>query len=145
MFESKDGEQFVVLVDSDAVCRTPCSIVLPPLRRVELEHPVRNIKLGYLPEGSVVVRGKHQHPAVYAGLVGATLSGVGLIAGITLAGIGVGDDDTKVRNVGLLTTGVSALGFYLSIKLGRWAMAQAEVLPVTPYVSGTGAGVTGSF
>ncbi|MBA3461497.1 MAG: hypothetical protein H0T46_16165 [Deltaproteobacteria bacterium] len=144
-FESKDAKPFVVLVDGYAVCRTPCSVVLPPLRRVELEHPDRNIKLDYLPEGSVIVRGQHQHPAVYVGLSGAILSGFGLLGGIPAAAIGAVEGDSAVRNAGLIVMGASALTFYLSIKLGRWARAQAEVLPVQPYVSGSGAGFAGSF
>ena len=144
-FESKDAEPFVVLVDSDAVCRTPCSIVLPPLRRVELEHPDRNIKLGYLPEGSVVVRGTHQHPAVYVGVAGVTLSTFGLLGGVPAAAIGALGGDTEVRNIGLIMTGASAIGMYASIRLMHWAKAKAEVLPVTPYVAGNGAGLTGSF
>src|SRR4051812_12824200 len=121
-FESADDKPLVVVVDNDAVCRTPCSVYLPALRRVKLEAENRDlVEVGYLPEGSVFVRGKPaSHAAAYAAVTIGTLSTFGLIAGVPMAVVGAMHADEAdartVRNIGIITTGASVAGMYLTYR-----------------------------
>lgn len=146
-FVSTTSEGWDVLLDREPACTTPCSLYVPPMRYVTLRSRDRVLlDVGYLPHGSVVVRGKPLSNGAYAGgIIGTTFSGMGLVTGVTLAAVGWGTDHDGMRLAGLITGGVSAVGLYLSIKLMQSAVPKAEVLPGTPYVDGNTVGLAGTF
>ncbi|MDX2091136.1 MAG: hypothetical protein SFX73_24965 [Kofleriaceae bacterium] len=150
-FVSTNSDGWDVLIDQQPACGTPCSIYVPPMRFVTLRarSQERNrvlLEVGYLPQGSVVVRGKPLSQGAYAGgIVGTTFAGLGLVTGISLTAVGCATDHDGMCTAGLITGGVSAVGLYLSIKLLQSAVPKAEVLPGTPYVSGNTVGLAGSF
>ena len=149
---SSRGERLIVRVEGESACATPCELLVAPLSRVTLEMPDRRaLDVGYLPAGAVRVRADLGTPVgVYAGVAGTTLSAFGLIGGLAMVGVGYAADADEpdvrtIRRAGLITTGASALGMYLSIKLLQWARPKAEVLPAQPYISGNALGLAGSF
>jgi len=146
-FVSTSSEGWEVLLDRQPACATPCSIYVPPMRFVTLRSRDRVLlDVGYLPQGSVIVRGKPLSNGAYAGgIVGTTFAGMGLATGITLTAVGCATDRERMCTAGLITGGVSAVGLYLSIQLMRSAVPKAEVLPGAPYVSGNTVGLAGSF
>jgi hypothetical protein len=151
-FVSTSSDGWDVLLDRRPVCGTPCSIYVPPMQYVTLrsrDARDRNrvlLDVGYLPQGSVVVRGKPLSQGAYAGgIVGTTFAGMGLVTGITLTAVGCATDHDGMCTAGLITGGVSAVGLYLSIKLMQRAVPKAEVLPGRPYVAGNTVGLAGTF
>lgn len=146
-FVSTTSEGWEVLLDREPACATPCSIYVPPMRYVTLRSRDRVLlDVGYLPHGSVVVRGKPLSNGAYAGgIVGTTFAGMGLVTGVTLTAVGWGTGRDGMRLAGLITGGASAVGLYLSIKLMQSAVPKAEVLPATPYVGGNTVGLAGTF
>lgn len=146
-FVSTSSEGWEVLLDRQPACETPCSIYVPPMRYVTLRSRDRVLlDVGYLPQGSVVVRGKPLSNGAYAGgIVGTTFAGMGLVTGITLTAVGCATDRDGMCTAGLITGGVSAVGLYLSIRLMQSAVPKAEVLPGTPYVAGNTVGLAGRF
>lgn len=146
-FVSTTSESWEVLLDRQPACGTPCSLYVPPMRYVTLRSRDRVLlDVGYLPQGSVVVRGKPLSQGAYAGgIVATTFSGMGLATGITLTAVGCATDREGMCTAGLITGGVSAVGLYLSIKLMQSAVPKAEVLPGAPYVAGNTVGLAGSF
>jgi hypothetical protein len=138
-------EPLVVRVNNDAVCRTPCAVVLPALRDVTLEGPDREtIDVGYLPEGSVVVRGKSvSRAARNVGIAIGTVSYIGLLSGTVMITASLTDEDKRsFRTAGLITTGISAAGLYWAYRLVIGARSKAEVVP---YLSGSSLGAARSF
>ncbi len=146
-FVSSNSQPWEVLVDRQPACETPCSIYVPPMRFVTLRARDRvMLEVGYLPRGSVVVRGSHLADGAYAGgIIGTTFSGMGLVTGITLAAVGCATDRSIMCKAGLITGGVSAVGLYLSIRLMQSAVPKVEVLPGRPYVGGNTVGLAGTF
>ena len=146
-FVSTSSEGWEVLLDRQPACATPCSLYVPPMRYVTLRSRDRVLlDVGYLPAGSVVVRGKPLSQGAYAGgIVGTTFAGMGLVAGITLTAVGWGTGRDGMRTAGIITTVPSAVGLYLSIKLMQRAAPRADVLPGTPYVGGNTVGLAGTF
>ncbi|MBL0217719.1 MAG: hypothetical protein IPQ07_28060 [Myxococcales bacterium] len=146
-FVSGNAQPWEVLLDRQPACETPCSIYVPPMRFVTLRARDRvMLEVGYLPQGSVVVRGWHFADGAYAGgIIGTTFSGMGLATGITLTAVGCATDRRIMCTAGLITGGVSAVGLYLSIRLMQSAVPKAEVLPGRPYVSGNTVGLAGTF
>ncbi len=146
-FVSNSSQPWEVLVDRHPACETPCSINVPPMQFVTLRSRDRvMLDVGFLPQGSVVVRGTHLADGAYAGgVIGATFSGMGLATGITLTAVGCATDRDIMCKAGLITGGVSAVGLYLSIRLMLSAVPKAEVLPGQPYVSGNSVGLAGTF
>lgn len=146
-FVSSSSAPWEVLVDRQPACETPCSIYVPPMRFVTLRSRDRVLlDVGFLPQGSVVVRGTHLSNGAYAGgIVGTTFAGMGLVTGITLTAVGWGTGHDGMRTAGLITGGVSAVGLYLSIKLMQSAVPKAEVLPARPFVAGNQVGFAGTF
>jgi hypothetical protein len=146
-FVSTSSQPWEVLLDRHPACETPCSLYVPPMRFVTLRSRDRVLlEVGYLPQGSVVVRGSHLADGAYAGgIVGTTFSGMGLATGITLTAVGCATDRSVMCKAGLITGGVSAVGLYLSIRLMLSAVPRAEVLPARPYVAGNSVGFAGTF
>jgi hypothetical protein len=146
-FVSTGAQPWEVLLDRQPACETPCSIYVPPMRFVTLRsHDRVLLEVGYLPRGSVVVRGTHLSDGAYAGgIVGTSFAGMGLVTGITLTAVGWGTGRDGMRTAGLITGGVSAVGLYLSIKLMQSAVPKVEVLPGQPYVNGNTVGLAGKF
>lgn len=146
-FVSTSSDGWEVLLDRQPACATPCSMYVPPMRYVTLRSRSRVLlDIGYLPQGSVVVRGRPLSEGAYAGgIVGTTFAGMGLVTGITLTAVGCATDRDRMCTAGLITGGVSAVGLYLSIKLMQSAVPKAEVLPGAPYVAGNTVGLAGSF
>src|SRR5205085_11036276 len=83
-FVSTSSQPWEVLIDRHPACETPCSIYVPPMQFVTLRSRDRVLlEVGYLPRGSVVVRGTHLSDGAYAGgIVGTTFAGMGLVTGI---------------------------------------------------------------
>ena len=146
-FVSTSSRPWEVLVDRQPACETPCSIYVPPMRFVTLRSRDRVLlDVGYLPQGSVVVRGTHLSDGAYAGgIVGTTFAGLGVATGITLTAVGCATDRRGMCTAGLITGGVSAVGLVLSIRLMMSAVPKAEVLPGQPYVAGNTVGLAGTF
>ncbi len=146
-FISNSSQPWEVLVDRHPACETPCSIYVPPMQFVTLRSRDRvMLDVGFLPQGSVVVRGSHLADGAYAGgVIGTTFAGMGLATGITLTAVGCATDRGIMCKAGLITGGVSAVGLYLSIKLMLAAVPKAEVLPGRPYVAGNSVGLAGTF
>lgn len=146
-FVSTTSEGWEVLLDRQPACATPCSLYVPPMRYVTLRSRDRVLlDVGYLPAGSVVVRGKPLSQGAYAGgIIGTTFAGMGLVTGVALTAVGWGTGRDGMRTAGIITTVPSAIGLYLSIKLMQRAVPKAEVLPGTPYVGGNTVGLSGTF
>lgn len=148
-FTSTGPERWEVLLDRQPACATPCSIYVEPNRFVTLRSFERSpvlLDVGYLPPGSVVVRGKPYEGGKHAaGITFTALSGAALVTGITLTSVGCATDRDGMCTAGLITGGVGAVGLYLSIQLMRSAVPAADVLPGQPYVSGNTVGLAGAF
>ena len=146
-FVSNSSQPWEVLLDRRPACETPCSIYVPPMQFVTLRSRDRvMLDVGFLPQGSVVVRGTHLADGAYAGgVIGTTFSGMGLATGITLTAVGCATDRDIMCKAGLITGGVSAVGLYLSIRLMLSAVPKVEVLPGRPYVAGNSVGLAGTF
>jgi hypothetical protein len=149
-FLSTSSRQWDVLVDQSPACQTPCSIWVPPTRFITFrslgdQAPVL-LEVGYLPSSPTIVHGKPYEGGKYAaGVTFTTLSGIGLVTGITLLAVGYGSGSDGMRTAGLITGIPSALGLYLSIRLMQSAVPKARIGPAQPYVAGNTVGLAGSF
>ena len=148
-FVSTGETRWDVRVDGNAACTTPCSLFVEPLRFVTLHSQERTpakLSVGHMPHGDVLVSAKpRSNGAFAAGVTFTTLSGMGLATGITLAAVGYGTNRDTLARAGLITAVPSAIGLYFSIDLIRRALPRVRVDRAQPYVSGSGAGVVGSF
>ncbi len=139
-----------VRLDGNAVCTTPCSIFVEPLRFVTLHSQARaptRLSVGHLPAGDVFVRAQPRAEGKFAaGVTFTTLAGMGLVTGITLTAVGCSTDRDRMCTAGKITGVASAVGLYLSIKLIQSAMPRIHVGPgARPYVGHDGAGIAGAF
>ncbi|HWU88041.1 MAG TPA: hypothetical protein VN253_12230, partial [Kofleriaceae bacterium] len=150
-FVSTGEARWDVRLDDQAVCTTPCAVVLDRLRFITLQSQERNstrLAVGYLPLGEVVVQAKPRAEGPFAaGVTFTALSGMGLVTGITLASVGCFTDRGGMCKAGLITGGVSAVGLYLSIDLLRRSLPSFQVGPAraAPYAGGNSVGVAGRF
>lgn len=150
-FVSTGEARWDVRVDNNAICTTPCSVVIEPMRYITLHAQERTrdrLSVGYLPPGSVVVQAKPRaHGAFAAGVTFTSLSGMGLVTGITLTAVGYGTDRSGMLKAGLITGGISAVGLYLSIDLLRRSLPGVQIGPAqaTPYAAPNAVGLAGRF
>jgi hypothetical protein len=139
-FVSTSEVRWDVRIDDNAVCTTPCSIMVDPVRFVTLHsHDLRSerVNVGFMPPGDVLVQAKPRAQGAFAaGVTFTALSGMGLATGITLTAVGCSTDRSTMCTAGLITGAASALGLYFSIDLLRTSLPKVRVSP---------AGVGGSF
>jgi hypothetical protein len=148
-FVSTGETRFDVRVDGNAVCTTPCSLFIEPLRFVTLhsqEAQPTKLEVGYMPQGAVLVRAEPRASGAFAaGVTFTSLSGMGLATGITLTAVGCSTDRSTMCNSGLITGVASAVGLYLSIGLIRSSLPRVHVERAQPYVTGNTVGVIRRF
>ena len=148
-FVSTGETRFDVRVDGNAACTTPCQLFVEPLRFVTMYSQERapiKLSVGYMPQGDVVVSAKPRAQGMFAaGVTFTTLSGMGLVTGITLTAVGYGTDRETMARAGLITAIPSALGLYLSIGLIMKSMPKVRVDRAQPYATGNTVGVVGRF
>ena len=148
-FMSTGETRWDVRVDGNAVCTTPCSLYIEPLRFITMHSQDRNptkLQVGALPQGPVLVRAQPRAEGAFgAGVTFTTLSGLGLATGITLTAVGCSTDREGMCNAGLITGAASAVGLYLSIKLLRSALPRLHVERTQPYATGNTVGVIRNF
>jgi len=150
-FISAGEARWDVRIDSEAVCTTPCSLVIDPLRFITLYSQDRaptRLAVGYLPPGDLIVQAKPRAEGAFAtGVTFTTLSGMGLATGITLTAVGCATDLEGMCTAGLITGAASAIGLYLSIDLLRRSLPRVHVGPAqaSPYASGRTVGLAGRF
>ena len=130
-----------VYADDVVICTTPCE------RYVSAERPImlraRDDSFGGVPdrvrvlnlldhasEGRLQLQAHHTARGEQAsGIVFTAFSGMGLVTGIALTGVGYGADHSTMAKAGVITTGVSAPLLVGSIWLILDARARAEVVP----------------
>jgi hypothetical protein len=138
-----------VRIDGNAVCSTPCSLFIEPLRYVTLHSQDRapeKLQAGYLPQGDVLVRAQPRAQGAFAaGVTFTTLSGLGLATGITLTAVGCSTDRGTMCNAGIITGVASAVGLYLSIGLLRSSLPRIHIDRTQPYVTGNTVGMLRRF
>ncbi len=148
-FVSLGEPRFDVRVDGNAVCTTPCSLFIEPLRFVTLHSQDRSqtkLSAGYLPQGDVMVRAQPRAEGAFAaGVTFTSLTGLGLATGITLTAVGCSTDRGTMCNAGLITGVASAVGLYLSIGLIRSSLPRLHVDRAQPYVTGNTVGMVRTF
>jgi hypothetical protein len=150
-FVSTGAARWDVRIDDNAVCTTPCSMLIDPLHFVTLnaqEGARDRLSVGYLPPGDVIVQARPRAEGAFAaGVVFTTFSGLGLATGITLTAIGCATDRPTMCKAGLITGGASAVGLYLSIDLILRSLPRVDVGPVQarPYAAASSVGLAGRF
>jgi hypothetical protein len=148
-FVSTGETRWDVRVDGNAVCTTPCSLYIEPLRYVTMhsqDAAPTKLSVGYMPQGAVLVRAEPRASGAFAaGVTFTSLSGMGLATGITLTAVGCSTDRSGMCNAGLITGVASAVGLYLSIGLIRSALPRVHVERAQPYVTGQTVGVIRRF
>ena len=130
-----------VYADDVVICTTPCA------RYVSAERPVmlraRDDSFGGVPdrvkvvnlldhasEGRLQLQAHHTARGELAsGITFTALSGIAMVTGIALTGVGYGADHTTMGKAGLITMVVSAPALYGSIWLILDSRARAEVVP----------------
>ncbi|HEU0032104.1 MAG TPA: hypothetical protein VFQ53_15830 [Kofleriaceae bacterium] len=148
-FVSTGATRWDVRIDDNAVCTTPCSIPIEPMRFVTMHshdrHPIK-LDVGYVPDGDVLVRAKPRDNGAFAtGITFTTLGGAAAVTGITLFAVGSATDNGTMYRAGLIT-GVIGLGVTAgSIQLIRRSLPRAHVGRAQPYVAGTQVGLAGAF
>ena len=150
-FVSTGEARWDVRVNNDAVCSTPCALLIHPMHFVTMhsqENAPTRLAVGYLPPGDVVVRAKPRAQGPFAaGVTFTALSGMGLATGITLTAVGCATDRRSMCTAGLITGGVSAAALYLSIDLILRSRPRIDIGPAQaqPYATPTGVGLAGRF
>jgi hypothetical protein len=148
-FMSTGEARWDVRIDGNAVCTTPCSLYIEPLRYVTLHSQARapeKLNAGYLPQGDVLVRAQPKAQGAFAaGVTFTALSGMGLATGITLTSIGCSTSRDRMCTAGLITGGASAVGLYLSIGLLRSALPRLKIDRTQPYATGQTVGIAHQF
>lgn len=148
-FVSTSQVRWDVRIDDNAVCTTPCSIMVDPVRFVTLHsHDVRSerVNVGFMPPGDVLVQAKPRDQGAFAaGVTFTSLTGMGLATGITLTAVGCSTDHPTMCNAGLITGVASAVGLYLSIGLIVKSLPKVRVGPARPYAGPNQIGLAGAF
>ena len=107
-----------VRIDNNAVCTTPCALVVAPLHYVTLHAKDRtspHLAVGYLAPGDVLIQAQPRAEGAFAaGVTFTALTGMGLATGITLTAVGCSTDRSTMCNAGLITGAASAVGLYFS-------------------------------
>jgi len=130
-----------VYSDDVVICTTPCQ------RYVYADHPVmlraRDERfmgtpdkvqvlslLDHAAEGRLQLQAHHTSQGKLAtGITFTALSGMSLVAGVALTGVGYGADHSTMAKAGVITTLVSAPALAMSIWLIIDSRARAEVVP----------------
>jgi hypothetical protein len=150
-FVSTGETRWDVRIDNNAVCTTPCAVVVGPLRYVTLHAQDRastRLAVGYLAAGDVLVQAQPRAEGAFAtGVTFTALSGMGLATGITLTAVGCSTDRSTMCSAGLITGAASAVGLYLSIDLLRRALPRVHVgqVQASPYAASNTVGLVGRF
>jgi hypothetical protein len=150
-FVSTGEARWDVRIDNNAVCSTPCSLLVDPMRYITLysqERTPARLVVGPLPPGDVLVQAKPRAQGAFAaGVTFTTLSGMGLATGITLTAVGCATDRRVMCDAGLITGGASAVALYLSIDLLRSSLPRVDIGPAQamPYAAGNTVGLAGRF
>ena len=151
MFVSTGEMRWDVRIDGNAVCTTPCAVVVAPMHFVTLHSQDRapaHLAVGYLAPGDVLVQAQPRAEGAFAaGVTFTSLTGLGLATGITLTAVGCSTDRSTMCNAGLITGAASALGLYLSIDLLRSSLPRVHIGPAqaSPYAAGNTVGLAGRF
>lgn len=148
-FLSTAETRWDVRIDGNAVCTTPCSLYIAPLRFVTLHSQDRaptKLSVGYMPQGDVLVRAQPRAQGAFAaGITFTSLSGIGLATGITLTAVGCSTDRDRMCNAGIITGVASAVGLYLSINLIRSSLPRVHLERTQPYATGNTVGLVRRF
>jgi hypothetical protein len=150
-FVSTGEARWDVRLDNDAVCSTPCTLAIDPMRYVTLYSQDRaptRLAVGHLPAGDVLVQATPRAQGAFAaGVTFTTFSGMGLATGISLTAVGCSTDRSTLCKAGLITGGASAIALYMSIDLLRSSLPRVHVGPAqaTPYATGQSVGLAGKF
>lgn len=150
-FVSTGEVRWDVRLDNNAVCTTPCSLLIEPMHFVSLAAQERSrdrLAVGYLPPGDVLVQAKPRAEGAFAaGVTFTALSGMGLVTGITLTSVGYGTKNQTMERAGIITGVASAVALYLSIDLLRSSLPRVVVGPAQarPYAAGNTVGLAGTF
>ncbi|HEY0478334.1 MAG TPA: hypothetical protein VGD37_12505 [Kofleriaceae bacterium] len=151
MFVSTGEIRWDVRIDNNAVCTTPCALVVAPMHFVSLHSQDRapaHLAVGYLAPGDVLVQAQPRAEGAFAaGVTFTTLSGLGLATGITLTAVGCSTDRSTMCNAGWITGAASAVGLYLSIDLLLRSLPRVHIGPAgaAPYATGNTVGLAGRF
>ena len=148
-FMSTGETRWDVRVDGNAVCSTPCSLYIEPLRFVTMhsqDNQPTKLSVGYMPQGDVLVRAQPRATGAFAaGVTFTTFAGMGVVTGITLTAVGCSTDRDGMCNAGLITGVASGVALYLSIGLIRSSMPRVRVDRTQPYTTGNTVGVLHRF
>lgn len=137
-FLSTSSSAWAVLVDRRPACATPCSLQLAPRQFVVMQSSDGDelLEVGYLPTGSVVIRGTPKRNGRRAlGITFAALSGAAIISGIAITAAGCSSEFGGLCIGGLITSAVGGLGMYGSVVIIRSGSASASVARGTPEIS----------
>lgn len=137
-FLSTGSVSWDVQVDRRPACATPCSLQLAPRQFVVLQTADgdQRLDVGYLPTGSVVVKGRPSRMGRRAlGVTFAVLSGAAIISGIAITAAGCSTEFGGLCIGGLITSAVGGLGMYGSVVMIRSGSASASVARGAPEVS----------
>jgi hypothetical protein len=100
-FVSTTEKRFDVRLDDNAVCTTPCSIYVEPLRYITMHsHEERGrptkLSVGHLPAGDLMITAKPRSEGLFAtGVTFTSLGSVAAVTGITLAAVGCSGEDRR--------------------------------------------------
>jgi hypothetical protein len=153
-FVSTTEKRFDVRIDDNAVCTTPCSIFVEPLRYITMHsHEERGrptkLSVGHLPAGDVMITAKPRSEGLFAtGVTFTSLGGVAAVTGITLTAVGCSSDDRRgMCRAGLITGGIGLAVTFGSIRMIQRSLPTVHVGPATgqPYVANNQVGLAGSF
>jgi hypothetical protein len=150
-FVSTGEARWDVRIDNNAVCSTPCSLLVDPMHAVTLysqERTPARLEVGLLPPGDLLVQARPRAQGAFAaGVTFTTLSGMGLATGITLTAVGCTTDRRAMCDAGLITGGASAVALYLAIDLLRSSLPRVDIGPAQaiPYAAGNTVGLAGRF
>ena len=151
LFVSTGETRWDVRIDNNAVCTTPCTVVISPVHYVTLHSQDRaptHLAVGYLAPGDALVQAQPRAEGAFAaGVTFTSLTGIGLATGITLTAVGCSTDRSTMCNAGLITGVASAVGLYLSINLLRSSLPRVSIGPAraAPYAAGNTVGLAGTW
>jgi hypothetical protein len=150
-FVSTGEARWDVRIDNNAVCTTPCSVLIDPLHFISLSSQDRGgarLSVGHLPPGDVLVQAKPRAEGPFAaGVTFTTFSGMGVVTGITFTAVGCATDRQTMCKAGLITGVASGVALYLSIDLLVRSLPRVTVGPAQaqPYATGNSVGLAGRF
>jgi hypothetical protein len=145
-FVSSSPLRWDVTLDQIPACATPCTLWVAPLQYVSMRSQERDsvrLDVGNIPRSDVLVTAEPLSRGAYAtGIVFVTFGGMAVVTGITLTAVGCATDRSGMCTAGLITGGAGIAMTAGSIYLMKQALPRARVVPA---ISGTSAGVAGTF